>query len=170
MHKSAKHRSQPSTQGYKGASNQVARSTRRKKSGIRSHMKLEANPQIKLNACFVTMTPKPWGTGSVLQITSYASIERRGYPTIRMYARVDTIKPSDLAHKEIKAEISLQRKRDGPIWTTPRDQPAVVILGVSEDQTSISGRVTDGRLVSQANEDISFNNFSFGGEVRTSIQ
>lgn len=102
---------------------------------------------VKTNGCYASLIAPPSGRRRVLQINSYQDMAQEVFPSVFFRAEVSADSAAALVGQTIKAQLFVQRRRDGPVWYCPPDQPVELTVTAAESGGTIEGQVVAGRLI-----------------------
>lgn len=116
------------------------------------YMKLEVNPAIQTEECYIKLVKFKGDRPNVLAISSYeyGKDDTETFPSILIQAQVDAETLEDLADREIPVQLYATMNASGAVWSHPAGDFVKLKLTLSEN--GVTGDISGGNLVVESTD------------------
>jgi hypothetical protein len=109
-------------------------------------IELSLKEPLSINACYAALAVLPEPRQSVLQLTSYKTVDQEAFPSVFVRAPVQAEAPAELAGKTLSAQLFVQPASDGPVWHSKASEPVELTVSKVEQQV-LTVELSRGTLV-----------------------
>ena len=120
--------------------------TVKQQANLAGSIELSLKEPLSINACYAALAVLPAPRQSVLQLTSYKTVDQETFPSVFLRAPVQAGTPAELAGKTLSAQLFVQPVQDGPVWHSKASEPVELTVSKVEQQL-LTAQLSRGTLV-----------------------
>jgi len=110
------------------------------------HIELTLDEPVKTGRGYAVLVSFPSGRPAVLQVSSCREPLDETFPSVFLRAEVSARAPTELAGKELTAQLYVQAEPEGPVWHSPDEAPVEMRI-TTAGESSLEGEVLGGTLI-----------------------